>query len=83
MLLHHPRLNHRAVHAAHYFHLLGTNSWVQMPTPLLWRGERRLAILQKALTRISSPGHPVYTRAVHSMRRCKHKSTLYSATEGT
>ena len=28
MLLHHPRLNHRAVHAAHYFHLLGTNSWV-------------------------------------------------------
>ena len=28
-------------------------------------------------------GHAARQIGVHSMRRCKHKSTLYSATEGT
>ena len=41
----------RAVHAAHHSHLLGTNLWVQMPTPLQTRGEGRLAILRRASTR--------------------------------
>ena len=40
----------RAVHAAHHSHLLGTNLWVQMPTPLQTRGEGRLAILRRATT---------------------------------
>ena len=56
LLLHHPRLNHRAVHAAHYHHLLGTNLWVQMTTPLRTRGEGRLTILQRASTRTLSSG---------------------------
>ena len=68
MLLHHPRLNHRAVHAAHHLHLLGTNSWVQMPTPLLWRGEGRLTILQRASTRIFSPGQSALVVAAYERR---------------
>ena len=57
----------RAVHAAHhYHHLLGTNLWVQMTTPLQTRGKGRLTILRRASLDQDSPcrsdhSHPYHT----------------------